>query len=172
MLGKCFCWAPLWFFVWFSIFSYNLICTSLSKNCTVNYACCVFWPAFRCCAHLIAGQNMFFEPFSIFFVNFKHFAVISSLKSRKNIWKWTKNKPTKRQFWGTPSGRWSAFACQPASNSSLKHSSFLNIFSWFQTEIPWKTFEIKKKKVENGWKNNFNQLSKAGRNTQHIHTPY
>ena len=46
--------------------------------------CCVFRPAFGCCAHLKAGCNTFFQPFSPFFVYFKPFPVISWLKSTKN----------------------------------------------------------------------------------------
>ena len=56
------------------------------------WICCVFQPAFWCCAHSKAGQNTFFQPFSTFFVHFKPFSVISRLKSTKNIWKWTKKK--------------------------------------------------------------------------------
>ena len=32
--------------------------------------CCVFLPAFWCCAHPKAGWNTFFQPFSTFFVHF------------------------------------------------------------------------------------------------------
>ena len=39
--------------------------------------CCVFRPAFRCCAHLKAGRTDFFQPLSTFFVCFKPFSVIS-----------------------------------------------------------------------------------------------
>ena len=38
--------------------------------------CCVFWPAFRCCAHSKAGQNTFFS----------HFKLISGVKSLKKVY--------------------------------------------------------------------------------------
>ena len=41
--------------------------------------------------HPKTGWNTFFEPFSNFFVHFKPFSPISHLKSRKIVWKWTKN---------------------------------------------------------------------------------
>ena len=57
-------------------------------NLTQDYdSCCVFWPAFGCCAHLKAGRNIFFSRFSTFFVHFRAFSVISRLKSTKNVWK-------------------------------------------------------------------------------------
>ena len=37
--------------------------------------CCVFQPAFGCCAHPKAGRNTFFQPFLSFFVHFKPFSV-------------------------------------------------------------------------------------------------
>ena len=43
--------------------------------------CCVFRPAFGCCAHPKAGGTTFFQPFSTFFVHLKPFSVISRLKS-------------------------------------------------------------------------------------------
>ena len=55
-------------------------------------ACCVFRPAFGCCAHRKAGWNNFFSRFSTFFVHFKAFSVISRLKSLKKHLKWTKIK--------------------------------------------------------------------------------
>ena len=76
--------------------------------------CCVFRPAFGCCAHEKAGQNLFFSRFSTFFVHFKAFS---------------------RQIWGTPSGSQPAFACRPALRSWQNHvffRSFLDIFCWFQ----------------------------------------
>ena len=35
--------------------------------------CCVFWPAFGCCAHPKASQTPFFQPFTSFFVHFLPF---------------------------------------------------------------------------------------------------
>ena len=34
---------------------------------SIRSICCVFRPAFRCCTHLKAGRNLFFQPFSSFF---------------------------------------------------------------------------------------------------------
>ena len=51
--------------------------------------CCVFQPAFGCWAYPKAGWNIFFMPFSTFFVNFKPFSVISRLKS---TYFWTRVK--------------------------------------------------------------------------------
>ena len=71
------------------------ICWSLFLRADIKekkkevHPCCVFWPAFWCCAHPKAGQNTFFQPFSTFFVYLKPFSVISRLKSRKTVWKWT-----------------------------------------------------------------------------------
>ena len=62
----------------------------LCSNLFCIIVCCVFRPAFRCLQHLKAGWNTFFQPFSTFFVHFKPFSVISRLKSKKNVWKWTK----------------------------------------------------------------------------------
>ena len=45
--------------------------------------CCVFWPAFGCCAHPKAGWITFFLLFSTFFVHRKPFSVISCMKSTK-----------------------------------------------------------------------------------------
>ena len=39
------------------------------------HSCCVFWPAFECCAYPKAGLNIFL-PFSTFFLNFKHFCCV------------------------------------------------------------------------------------------------
>ena len=35
--------------------------------------CCVFWPAFGCCAHPKAGLNTFLRSFSTFFCSFQTF---------------------------------------------------------------------------------------------------
>ena len=48
-------------------------------NTHLGYYCCVFRPAFGCCAHPKAGWNLFFSHFSTFFVYFKAFSVISRL---------------------------------------------------------------------------------------------
>ena len=44
--------------------------------------CCVFPPAFGCCAHLKAGRNSFFIIFNLF-LDFMFFSNLSS-KSEKN----------------------------------------------------------------------------------------
>ena len=44
------------------------------------FICCVFWPAFGCCAH---PRNIFSAVFQPFFVHFKAFSLISRLKSTK-----------------------------------------------------------------------------------------
>ena len=49
--------------------------------------CCVFWPAFGCCAHLKAGRNLFFCRFSTFFVNFKAFLGFDQLSGARSSWK-------------------------------------------------------------------------------------
>ena len=75
--------------MFFSIFV-NLTYRSQSKKFYTFYQntilvfsvwCCVFWPAFGCCAHPKTGWINFFQPFSTFFVHFKTFSVISRLKS-------------------------------------------------------------------------------------------
>ena len=57
----------------------NIAChVSLSLSCL----CCVFRPAFECCADPKAGQITFFQLFSTFSVHLKSFSVISRLKSK------------------------------------------------------------------------------------------
>ena len=98
----------------------------LSRTYTI---CVVFWPAFGCCEQPKAGRNTFFEPFSTFFVHFKPFSVISHLKSRKNIWKWTKNSIFPFLFtlqsWSTCK-RWST------QWGGTMNASFLVDFCWKQ----------------------------------------
>ena len=57
----------------------------LEAHCLKRNICCVFWPAFGCCAHLKAGPTFFFSHFQPFFLYFKPFSVISRLKSTKNV---------------------------------------------------------------------------------------
>ena len=66
----------------------KLWCAQLAN--LAMHLCCVFWPAFVCCAHPKASRNLFFSHFLTSFVHFKAFSVISQLKSLKNLWKWTK----------------------------------------------------------------------------------
>ena len=86
--------------------------------------CCVFWPAFGCCAHPKAGSTNFFsrfQPFSFFF----------------NLFQWKINQ--NKTILSTPSGYRLAFACQPALRSSFSED-----FCWNH----WKKFNKNKK----GWK--------------------
>ena len=102
--------------------------------------CCVFWPAFGCCAHLEAGQNTFLEPFSTFFVHFKP----------KNQLKKTHSRYPLRE---------STSICVSTSfeekTKMEKNTNFLFIFRRFFTEksLKWT------KKVENGSKKYIDQLS-------------
>ena len=64
---------------------------------------------------------------------------------------WLKKSTKKRQFWGTPSGSQSAFACWPSLRSKQnmkKTHSFSDVFCWFHTWNHWKRFKMNKK----GWK--------------------
>ena len=56
----------------------------------------------------------------------------------------------KRQFWGTPSGNWPAFACQPALRSRQKHVffSFSDVFVDFSCEIIEKGLKWKRLKMD------------------------
>ena len=47
--------------------------------------CCVFPPAFGCCAHPEAVQNTFFTVFNLFLVDFRRFPVIRVYKMRVKI---------------------------------------------------------------------------------------
>ena len=49
-----------------------------SGECLLLFGCCVFQPAFGCCAHLKAGQNTFFGSFQTFYLisNFLDFCCI------------------------------------------------------------------------------------------------
>ena len=77
----------LWNTLNFNTLNYNFYSLLPSFN---YISCCVIRPAFRCCAHLKAGRNLFFQPFSSFFVQFLPFSVISRMKSTKTVRKWTK----------------------------------------------------------------------------------
>ena len=68
------------------------------------------------------------------------FRVLCTLKS------WLKHFFS-RQFWGTPSGCQTAFACWPALKSSLKHRFFQTFlyFFLFQVKNHCKMFEMNKK---------------------------
>ena len=131
--------------------------------------CCVFWPAFGCCAHPRAGWNTFVQPFSTFFVHSHLFQLFHGC----NHWKTSENEPKNifRQFQGTPQGvkqllhvdqLWGVIKIWK------KHvfCSFSDVFCWLQ---PWnhrKRFEWTKK-VKNGWKKCFWQLLSA-RSTQKL----
>ena len=62
-----------------------------SQQILLFLSCCIFWPAFRCCAHPKAGRNTFEGPFSTFFVLFKGFSVIFIWNQEKNFLKVWKN---------------------------------------------------------------------------------
>ena len=47
--------------------------------------CCVFWPAFGCCAHSKAGRTTFFQPFSTFFSDFSRGITEKGLKWTKKV---------------------------------------------------------------------------------------
>ena len=51
-----------------------------------NNVCCVFWPAFRCCAHPKAGQTPFLAVFNLF-CSFKTF--FSDFMPEINVFIWT-----------------------------------------------------------------------------------
>ena len=76
------------FIIWLqNMFSFQIPTVFEYVKCTLfgvlHYSkCCLFRPAFGCCAHLKAGWNTFWL-FSTYLFNFEHFSVIFWLKSRK-----------------------------------------------------------------------------------------
>ena len=65
----------------------RLTMLSVYKYCIVmrNIDCCVFRPAFRCCVHLKAGQNLFFSRFQAFLFNFYLFQCYNYMRTRQYI---------------------------------------------------------------------------------------
>ena len=97
----------LWLLVW---------CWKVQQH---NYSlcCCVFWPAFGCCAHPKAGPNTFFSLFQPFLFIF-------------HLFQW-----------------FHAWNQQKTSEKKKKHSlvHFQTDFCWFQAWNHWKRFKISKK---------------------------
>ena len=55
-----------------------------------NHKCCVFRPAFGCCAHPKAGRNTFFSRFQPFLFILNLFQWFHGWNQQKNVWKRTK----------------------------------------------------------------------------------
>ena len=145
-----------------------------------SICCCVFRPAFECCAHPKACQTTFFSRFQPFLFFQNLFQWFHGWNQQKTSWNEQKNwylstpqswstckswsthgrstsnlykKSTKkRQIRGTPSWSWLAFACQPA----LRSRKYQFFFVHFQKFFVHFSCEITKEgfkrteKVENG----------------------
>ena len=115
--------------------TYVVCATSRVLNRFQDNRCCIFSPAFGCCAHMKAGQNTFFSRYQtcLFFSTFFN-EFLSEIKKK------CLEKLCFKMNLRYPPGSRPAFACQPASRSSLKNI-FFNIFKPFFLDLRWKFVE-------------------------------
>ena len=68
------------------------------RSLNLDTTCCVFWPAFRCCAHPKAGRNLFSAVFQPFLFISKLFQVSTSFWVRAAPESWSKYTTTTLLF--------------------------------------------------------------------------
>ena len=104
--------------------------------------CCVFWPAFGCCAHLKAGWNTFLSHFNLF----------SSLKWRKKVKTAWKSILTSSQMCPAPKS-WpkhttkcikigSCISSIPQLSSGVPKGAILSPPRYFYFTVNFRIFEV------------------------------